>query len=171
VAAAVFSYSEVMSEASLNPHIAEFLQRNHIAVLATADKKTAAPHAAAVYYATDSHLNIYFLTKDKTAKSRNIESNPMAAMAVYEADSQRIAQITGTISRVTEEDMMERAKPLMARFSKQTSGSEETPISKLSAGEYVLYRLTPQSTRLGEYKYGVHSDLFDIATPAEESLE
>lgn len=160
-----------MTEASQNPHIAEYLKRNHIGVLATADKKTAEPHAAAVYYATDSHLNIYFLTKDKTAKSRNLELNRQAAMAVYEADTQRIAQIYGLVNRVEDSDMMERAKPLMAHFSQQSAGTSETPISKLAAGEYVLYRLVPQSIRLGEYKYGVHSSLFDIATPAEESLE
>jgi general stress protein 26 len=160
-----------MSEASLNPHISEFLHKNHIGVLATADKTTVVPHAAAVYYATDSHLNIYFLTKDKTAKSQNLDNNNQAAMAIYEADTQRTAQIDGTVSRVTDKDMMERAKPLMSRFSKQGSGSEETPISKLDAGEYVLYELVPQSIRLAEYRYGVHNSLFDIATPAQESLE
>lgn len=160
-----------MSEASLNPQISEFLHHNHIGVLATADKQSAMPHAAAVYYATDSHLNIYFLTKDKTTKSRNLDKNNWAAMAIYEAHTQRTAQISGSVNRVQEKDMMERAKPLMSRFSKQTAGTEQTPISKLDAGEYVLYRLVPQSIRLGEYKYGVHDDLFEIASPAEESLE
>ena len=160
-----------MTDISPNPHIADFLKRNHIGVLATADKKTASPHAAAVYYAIDSQLNIYFLTKDKTAKSRNLDMNPSAAMAIYEADAQRTAQISGIVNRVDSQEVMERAKPLMSLFSSQTAGTAETPISKLAAGEYVLYRLVPQFIRLGEYKYGVHNDLFDIATPAEESLE
>jgi nitroimidazol reductase NimA-like FMN-containing flavoprotein (pyridoxamine 5'-phosphate oxidase superfamily) len=160
-----------MSEASANPHITEFLKRNHIAVLATASKVTAHPHAATIFYAIDSHLNIYFLTKEKTTKSHNLSANPWAALVVYEADTQRTAQITGTVDKVEDKEMMERAKPLMAKFSKQTSGTDETPISKLEAGEYVLYKLTPQSIRLGEYRYGTRADLFDIATPAEESLE
>jgi nitroimidazol reductase NimA-like FMN-containing flavoprotein (pyridoxamine 5'-phosphate oxidase superfamily) len=164
-------YSDGMTEASQNPHIAEFLKRNHIGVLATADKKTAQPHAATIYYATDSHLNIYILTKAKTAKSYNLNLNPQAAMAIYEADTQRTAQISGLVNRIEDKDMMERALPLISKFSKQTAGTEETPISKLAAGEYILYRLVPQSIRLGEYKYGTPSDMFDIATPAEESLE
>lgn len=160
-----------MTEVSQNLHIAEFLRRNHICVLATADKRTAEPHAATVYYATDSQLNIYFLTKAKTIKSHNLDTNPWAAIAVYEADTQRTAQISGMVNRVADEDMMKRALPLMSKFSKQTAGTAQTPISKLEAGEYVLYRLVPQSIRLGEYKYGTPNDLFDIATPAEESLE
>jgi general stress protein 26 len=160
-----------MLDTGSNPHISDFLKRNHIAVLATAERQSGAPHAATVYYAIDQGLNIYFLTKDRTTKSRNLDTNPQAALAVYEADTQRTAQITGSINRVEDKEIIDKAKPLMAHFSKQTAGTEETPISKLEAGEYVLYRLTPQSIRLGEYKYGVHSDLFDTATPAEESLE
>ena len=100
-----------------------------------------------------------------------MDTNNRAAMAIYEAEAQRTAQISGIVHRVQEKDMLERAKPLMSRFSKQTSGREETPISKLDAGEYVLYCLVPQSIRLGEYKYAVNNDLFEVALPAEESLE
>jgi hypothetical protein len=31
--------------------------------------------------------------------------------------------------------------------------------------------LTPQAIRLGDYKYGAKNFIFDVATPAEESLE
>src|SRR5436305_539933 len=120
-----------MSEASQNPDIADFLKRNHIAVLATADKQSAAPHAAVVFYATDSHLNIYFLTKAKTAKSRNLETNPLAAMAIFEAGTQRTAQIQGSVNKVEDKTMMERALPLMSKFSMQTAGTDQTPISRL----------------------------------------
>lgn len=160
-----------MDEARQNPHIANFLKQHHIGVLATADKEAAMPHAAVVFYATDSHLNIYFLTKKETSKSRNLQVNPWAAFTVYEEDTQRTAQIQGMVSEVLASDMMERAKPLFAKFSKQTSGSEDTPISKLNSGDYVLYCLAPQSIRLAEYRYGVKNDMFDVATPAEESLD
>lgn len=36
-----------------NPNIANFLKRNHIAVLATANKETGQPYATTIYYATD----------------------------------------------------------------------------------------------------------------------
>lgn len=154
-----------------NPHIAGFLRRNHIAVLATVHQESHEPHAAVLYYATDSHLNIYFLTKSATTKSINLASNPSAAMVVFESDTQRTAQITGQVSKVEDKDMLERALPLMSKFSKATAGTEETPLSKITAGDYVLYRLVPQSIRLAEYKYAPRNEVFDVATPAEESLE
>jgi len=67
--------------------------------------------------------------------------------------------------------MMERALKLMAKFAKQSSGSEVIPISKLDAGEYILYGLTPQSIRLAEYEYAAKDEIFDVVTPTEESLE
>lgn len=160
-----------MSDFSQNVDISNFLRRNHIAVLATADRQTGQPYAAAVFYAIDSHLNIYFLTKDKTTKSRNLTLNPLAALAVYEPDTQRTAQIMGQVNKVNDKDMLDKALPLMSKISKHTSGTETTPISRLEAGEYILYRLAPQSIRLGDYKYGVKDEIFETANPAEESLE
>jgi len=154
-----------------NPNIEAFLKRNHIAVLATADKQTAQPHAATIYYMTDSQMNIYFLTKDGTMKSKNIEGNPYASIAIYEAETQTTAQISGPINKVEDSAMMEKAMSLASKYSKETSGTDETPISKLYAGNYVLYRLWPQFIRLGEYKFGPRGQIFDTATPAEESLE
>lgn len=154
-----------------NPNIAAFLKRNHIAVLATANKETAAPHAATIYYATDSQMNIFFVTKEGTTKSKNIVSNPQAAIAIYEATTQTGAQITGSVSRVEDSAMLEKALRIMARYSYQTAQTEETPISKLKAGSYILYKIWPQTIRLGEFKYGPRSQIFDTATPAEESLD
>ena len=154
-----------------NPHISGFLRRNHIAVLATASPQSAEPHAAVVYYATDSHMNIYFVTKENTTKSRNLTANPQAAIVVYESDSQRTAQISGQVERVNDKDMMERALKLMSKFSSQTAGTEQTPISRLDAGKYILYRISPQAVRLAEYRYGTKDEMFDVAVPDEESLD
>ena len=167
------SYAEAMTVNldNQNPHIAGFLKRNHVAVLATASKDSSEPHAAAVYFDTDSNLNVYFLTKEKTLKCKNLMSNPQAAMAVYESDTQRTAQINGPVEVVDDKEGMAIAQRIMAKFSQQGAGSEETPISKLDAGDYVLFRLRPQSIRLAEYRYGEHNSLFDVAVPSEESLE
>jgi len=155
---------------SQNPNIADFLKRNHIAVLATANK-SGEPYATTIYFETDSKMNVFFVTKEKTQKNRNLVENPRAAIAVYEADSQATAQITGRVTRVEDSEMLAKALRIMSRHSKETSEVEETPISKLDAGDYILYKLWPQTIRLGEYKYGPHSQIFDMATSAEESLD
>lgn len=154
-----------------NPHISSFLKRNHIAVLATTFKGSNTPHAAVVYYATDSQMNLFIITKAKTTKSKNLDSNPQAALAIYEAATQATAQIHALVSRVEDPVMMQKALRLMSKYSSETAQTGETPISKLDAGDYILYKLWPQSIRLAEYKYGVRNDIFDIATPTEESLE
>jgi general stress protein 26 len=154
-----------------NPNIAGFLKRNHIAVLATADHQTAEPHAATIYYATDSQMNIFFLTKVKTKKSINLAGNPKAALAIYQAETQETLQITGPVTVVDNPAMMTKAMSLMSKYAQQTAGTEQTPIARLYAGEYILYKIWPQHIRLGEFKYGPEGQVFDNATPAEELLE
>jgi nitroimidazol reductase NimA-like FMN-containing flavoprotein (pyridoxamine 5'-phosphate oxidase superfamily) len=164
------AYPEAML-ANTNQDVVDFLKANHIAVLATASPQSAEPHAATIFYATDSHMNLYFLTKEQTTKSKNLKSNPHAAIVIYNAETLRTAQITGSVSIVQNEEMMQKALNLMSRFSNQAAGTNTTPISKLDAGDYILYRLEPQSIRLGDYKYGSQGTIFEIATPAEESLD
>jgi len=156
---------------NIDKDIVDFLKRNHVAVLATANRSNSSPHAAAIFYATDSKMNLYFLTKENTTKNKNIQSNPQAALVIYEAERLATAQITGTVSRVENDEMMAKAQRVMAKYSKQTAGTDKTPISKLDAGADILYRITPQSIRLADYKFGVKNYIFEIATPAEESLE
>jgi hypothetical protein len=59
----------------------------------------------------------------------------------------------------------------MSDFSEQTAKTNPILLSKIDAGEYVLYRLTPDFIRLAEYRYGVYNEIFDVAMPTGESLE
>lgn len=156
---------------NISRDVTDFLKANHVAVLATANGQLATPHAAAVFYATDSHMNLYFLTKEQTAKSQNIQSNPQVALVIFDTPMLKTAQITGKAMVVQDDDMMQRALELMNKFAERLADSKATPLSKLDAGGYILYKVVPQSIRLWDYKYGTPSTLFDIATPAEESLE
>ncbi len=164
-------YFKAMAESNFkNPNIANFLKSNHIAVLATANK-SGVPHAATIFYATDSQMNIFFMTKEKTTKYRNLIENPQAALAIYQPEAQSTAQISGPVSRVDNPEMMQKALRIMSKYSNLTGQTPETPISKLDAGSYVLFKVWPQNIRLGEYKYGPKDQIFDTATPAEELLE
>jgi len=153
-----------------NPNIYAFMKKNHIAVLATATKD-GKPYAATVYYATDSKLNVFFVTKDRTQKSRILTENPRAAVVVYEADTQTTVQISGNVSVVDNPEMLAKALRMMSGYSKETAGTEETPIEKLNSGNYLLYKISPESIRMGEFKYGPRNQLFDVGLPAEDSLE
>ena len=153
-----------------NPDIQAFFKGHQVAVLATSSKNDSRPHAAAVFYESDTYLNLFFVTKERTVKSSNLDANPFAAMVIYDAPMLRTAQITGQVSRVEDPDMKARALRIMSRHSEKVSGSGDTPASKLDAGEYVLYRLTPSSIRLADYKYG-GEQIFEVAVPSEEQLD
>ena len=170
---AIFAYSDVMALApsSQNPAIADFLSRNHVAVLATAYEKTAVPHAAAIYYTVTSKLDLFFVTKKDTTKSRNLRSNPIAALVIYESSSQTTAQVNGTVQAIDDPEKLKDALAIMAKFSQETAGTPVTPISRLDAGDYVLYELTPQNIRLAGYKYNLKDKIFDVADSIEESIE
>jgi hypothetical protein len=92
-------------------------------------------------------------------------------LAIYDAPLQKTAQVMGTVTKVNNDEMMQKALRIMSRHSKEATGKEETPIPKLNAGNNVLYMLTPQFIRLADYKYGANNQIFEVATPVEESLE
>ncbi|HSX18221.1 MAG TPA: pyridoxamine 5'-phosphate oxidase family protein [Candidatus Saccharimonadales bacterium] len=154
-----------------NPEIAEFLARNHIAVLATVGKQSETPHAAVIYYTTTSKLNIFFVTKIGTQKSRNLESNPLAALVVYDPSAQKTIQFNGTAKRIDDPNRLQTALEIMAKYSEETANTKTLPISRLDAGDYVLYKVTPQNIRMGEYRYATDDHIFSTAVPELESLE
>lgn len=125
------------------PEIADFLNRNHVAVLSTADDD-GQPHAATIYYFVDADMNIYFMTKEATRKYKNLKANPRAALAIYEASSQATVQIEGTASEITDSDHMNEIFKHVLAISNQTSQTAIPPVSRLDAGEYKCFRVTPK---------------------------
>ena len=156
--------------AEQNPKITNFLERNHTAVLATANKETGQPHAAVVYYTISSKLHLYFVTKRDTAKSRNLEANPQVAMVIYEADTQSSVQLYGQATAIEDPQKLQSALAMMAGHAKATAQTESLPISKLNAGDHVLYQVVPRNIRLAEYKYGAGDNIFEVVVPNETAL-
>ena len=82
----------------------EFLQRHNTMTLATVEPG-GQPQAAAVFYAVDRHLNLYFLSSPSCRHSQNLRRNPRVA-ATIQADGQtwqaiRGVQVEGTVGQVT----------------------------------------------------------------------
>jgi uncharacterized protein YhbP (UPF0306 family) len=81
--------------------VREIVAENHYLSLATTDG--AEPWVAPVEYAFDEHLNLYFVSLTTSRHARQIERNPMVAVAIF--DSQQPAftgkgvQIRGRASR------------------------------------------------------------------------
>lgn len=147
-----------------NPKIRDFLNRNHLGILATSTLN-GEPHAATIYFLTDEDFNFYFLSKEETTKSRNLEQNPHAALAVYEAEMQTTLQITGLATKIDDPTRVQEIFTGVLEIAKDTSMSSIPPISQVNAGGYVAYHLRPKVLRLAEYVKAQHNTvdkLFEI---------
>jgi uncharacterized protein len=88
---------------SLRSRIAAFLEMHSTLTLATVGDDCL-PAAAAVFYAHDAGLNLYFLSEERTRHGRNLVANPQVAGTI-QADAQdwktiRGLQVRGAASRV-----------------------------------------------------------------------
>lgn len=141
--------------------VIEFLMKNHTGVLATASPD-GAPHAAAVYFISDSDLNFFFITKNGTEKSRNLKQNPQASIAIYDAKTQTTLQARGKVEADDDPQHFMNVFTQILKISMDLSGGATPPVSKLKDGEYKLYRLKPDSVRLVEYTKPERGDLDDL---------
>ena len=139
------------------PRITEFLKHNQIAVLATVGSDNR-PHTAVIYFYIDADLNIYFITKEKTAKYKNIIENPEVALSVYEPSSQTTVQASGRADIVTDMTRVNEIFRHVLAVTKSTSESSIPPISKIEGGEYKCFCIRPRTIRLAEYTKPEHGD-------------
>ncbi len=78
---------------TLRDRIAEFLAAHTTMTLATVGPD-GAPQAAAVFYAYDAHLNLYFLSEPTSRHAQNLARDPRVAATIH-ADGQDWRVITG----------------------------------------------------------------------------
>jgi len=140
--------------------ITKFIHQHPVGVVATADS-SGTVHAATVYFVADDQLNIYFVTKEQTQKAKNLQQNPSVALALYDAENQTTLQVQGTASILKNIGEFMGIYNQILDASTQTSSSERSPVSKLNAGDYLMYCIKPRSLRLAEYTNPDHGD-FDI---------
>jgi len=134
-------------------HLLDFLEHNKVGVLATANN-LGKPHAATVYVTFDQDLNLYFLTRTNTQKSRNIQSNNQVALAIYNAPSQTTLQAEGTAVEVTDPSQVQWITNDIWRVATQTSPDTQPPQAQLTgAGYYAVYKLLAPSLRLATYAH------------------
>lgn len=129
----------------------DFLEHNKVGVLATANN-LGKPHAATVYVTFDQDLNLYFLTRTGTQKSRNIQSNSQAAIAIYNAETQTTLQAEGTVVEATDPSQIQWVTNDIWRIANQTGANTQPPLAQLTgAGYYVVYKLLAPSLRLATF--------------------
>jgi uncharacterized pyridoxamine 5'-phosphate oxidase family protein len=129
-----------------------FIKNHPTAVLTTVDPD-GNPHGSVIYYTTDEDHNVLFITKEQTKKYDNLSHNPHAMLVVYDQVDEAILQISGIANVVPQgyDSQLDFAAVLSS--SMQASGYPFSPISKLSAGPYVVYKIIPVQLRLTTYTH------------------
>ncbi len=105
---------------STRQRVAAFLADHTTLTLATVDPD-GAPAAAAVFYAADDALRLYFLSEERTDHGRNLYNRPLVAGAI-QADGQdwrtiRGLQLRGVAAIVTAAELPHAAAVYGRRFA------------------------------------------------------
>ncbi len=130
--------------------ISVFLAEHYSGIVATADA-SANPHAAVVYFLPDPDLTLSFVTKQETQKYKNIEENSQVAFVIYDEKQQTSLQIFGHIVIVEDLEKKHDTIKNMTNSSIALSGRLLPPAYKLTAGDYKVLQLVPQSMKLAVY--------------------
>ena len=137
--------------------LSNFLNKNQVGVLATSDT-TGKPHAATVYFTFNKQFDVYFITKRETQKRRNLQTNNLAAIAIYDANQQATVQAEGTVIEVTDAKQMEWIYNDIWHIASKTNPNSAPPPSQLTAGGYIVYKMAAPSLRMATF---VHQDPAD----------
>lgn len=142
--------------------VRDFLRGHPVGVLTTVHVD-GGPYATVVYFSVDNELNIFFTTKRNTKKHENIKRNSEVAMVSYEAFSQTMVQVSGRVVEATDAAEIKKAFKEMVRASIRTSINDVPPISRLYAGYYVVYKLSPKQINMATFSYPVseNSNMFE----------
>jgi hypothetical protein len=146
--------------------IYSFLRDNPIAVLSSCNS-TGGPHGAVIYYVVSPQFELTFLTKKNTRKHDNLLQNNRVMLTVFDAKSQTVAQISGEASEVTDYYEINNIAGATLGASLRTSADGLMPISKLRAGPYTAFRITPSQIRMAIFSRPDPGDFEEIFESVE----
>ncbi len=142
--------SSIVHSSEKHERIYEFLQENPVAVLATVDNAKQ-PHGSVIYFHVDDNFTVTFTTKHDTKKHENLKHSPKVMLVVFEAASQTVVQISGEAEALTDKADINDVFTHALAASMRTSMAGLPPISKLQAGNYSAYRVSPTEIRMAVF--------------------
>jgi hypothetical protein len=134
----------------LRARIGAYLDAQHVLTIATVSAD--GPAAAAVFYAADAALDLYFISDPQTRHCRNLEASPACAITIHASDavwsSIQGLQIEATARRVSAAGRPDAERVYLARFPEiralltaPASGPGSAVAARFAASEF--YRITP----------------------------
>jgi general stress protein 26 len=120
------------------------------AVISTVSKE-GEPHASVVSFVTDKDDNYYFVTKTDTQKTKNITYKNKVALTIHHSHSLKILQVQGVANIELNSDITKMLIGAITEPKTYKEGVKFPPITKLDAGDYVVFKITPLSVRAHDY--------------------
>lgn len=131
--------------------IRDYVTKNPIATLSTTDIH-GVPHGAVVYICADSYRSVvYFITKQDTAKYRNLKEHRQVAVTVVNPSENSTLQANGRAFEVDDAITIDEVMKKIAH-GHVTAKDWLPPIAKLRAGAYVIIGIELTHARLARYK-------------------
>jgi uncharacterized pyridoxamine 5'-phosphate oxidase family protein len=143
--------------------IYEFLQSNPIGILSSTGPN-GDPHGSVIYFSLDKHFNVSFITKAQTKKYDNLSRQGHVMLTVFEPKTQTVAQITGKAQEIKDDYIINQIAGAIHAASLKTSEAGLPPITKLEAGEYVAFQISPNQIKMAVYARpdgGDYTELFE----------
>jgi hypothetical protein len=122
------------------------------------------PHGAVVYFTIDKDFVVSFVTKAQTRKYENLTRHNTVTLTVFEQQTQTTAQIIGKAVEIKDGYDINVIAGAILAASMKTSDGGLPPISKLSAGEFVGFKIKPDQISMavfGRPDPGDYSELFE----------
>jgi predicted pyridoxine 5'-phosphate oxidase superfamily flavin-nucleotide-binding protein len=129
--------------------IARYINTYPLAVLSTVNAD-GAPHGSTIYIGSDDELNIYFMTKSGTTKDVNIKARPVVALTLSGEDHQSTLQLSGTAHEINDQANGAPAFEVLGNI-KRHSEDFRLPITKIGAGQYIVYKIVAEHAVLTQY--------------------
>ncbi len=120
------------------------------AILSTVDSK-GHPYASVIHFVYGKDESYYLLTKTDTQKAKNIVKNKNVAFTVHPSGSLLVLYIRGTAERVDDKEVHDTIFNTIAAPQDYSEGTKFAPITKIDAGQYIVFKITPKDTKLLDY--------------------
>lgn len=144
-------------DSELYASIRDYINKNPIATLGTTDTG-GVPHGAIVYTCADTYRPVvYFITKQETAKYRNLKEREHVSLTIVNPSENSTLQAGGRAFEVEDAVTIDE---VMKTIALQHDSAKDwlPPIAKLRAGAYVIIGIELTHARLAHYKGMVIGD-------------
>lgn len=141
-----------MNDSKTREIISTFMNEHSFAVLSTINDK-GHPHGTAIYAGSDKDLNVYFKTKSGTAKSSYVDNDDMVALTFSDEADQATLQLSGSVAEVYDQNESRAAMALLEGLQHHSKDVYQ-PLTKLNAGSYIIFRVTPDWAHMTVYGGG-----------------